>query len=80
MVFAYALLLGVEAHALADYVFGNACRAPNGEGHFEANGEDSLVDFAGALAKRMRRGVEARRRGRAGRIVAPHVEALHGGG
>ena len=42
------LLLGIEADTLADDRWLGACGAPDGKGHFEADGEDSLAYLAGA--------------------------------
>lgn len=77
-----ALLLGVEAHALADDGGLRAGRAPDGEGHFEAHGEDAVGgELGGAVAERVLV-VEFVAGGGAfevGGDVASHVEALHGG-
>jgi len=71
------LFLGIEAHALADDGGWAAVRAPYGEGEFEADGENALGELVGALAERVRGGVEARGVGGVGRIVPAHIEALH---
>ena len=47
MVGADGLLLGVEAHALADEVA--AAGAPHVEGHLEADDQDALVQLLGSL-------------------------------
>lgn len=84
VVIAYFLLLGVEAHALPDDLFGRAGRAPDGEGTFETHGKDSFgLEFAGAGAEggAFAGGlVEADGAFEVGGDVAPHVEALHSGG
>lgn len=78
------LLLGVEPHALADDLLGLAGCAPDGEGAFEAHGQDAFrLQFARAPPERV-----PFARGRVGgaepfeirRDVAAHVEALHFGG
>lgn len=78
----HALLLGVEAHALADDCGLRAVRAPDGEGHLEAHGEDAVGgELGGAVAEGVFL-VELVAGGCAlevGRDVASHVEALHGG-
>ena len=53
VVVARLLLLGVEAHALADDGLARAGRAPDWEGHFEADGEDAGGGVAGARAQRV---------------------------
>jgi len=53
--------------------------APYGEGQLEAHGEDAFGDFVGARAEGVRGRVEGGRVGGVGRVVPPHVEALHGG-
>lgn len=77
-----ALLLGVEAHALADDCGLRAGRAPDGEGHLEAHGEDAVGgELGGAVAEGVLV-VELVAGGGAFEVrgdVAPHVEALHGG-
>lgn len=45
------LFLGVEAHALPDNGGFRAGTAPDGKGHLEAHGQDTLVRFAGAVAE-----------------------------
>lgn len=81
-VVSHALLLGVEAHALADDCGLRAVRAPDGEGHLEAHGEDAVGgELGGAVAEGVFL-VELVAGGCAlevGRDVASHVEALHGG-
>jgi len=47
------LLLGVEAHALADDGGFGAGGAPDGKGHFEADSEDALAGLASAVAEGM---------------------------
>lgn len=63
---------------------GWTCAAPDCKGHFEADCEDALGEFAGAGAEVVRGfggesggegGVEG-----GGRPVAAHIEALHRGG
>lgn len=82
VVVACALLLGVEAHALADDCGLRAVRAPDGEGHLEAHGEDAMGgELGGAVAEGVFV-VELVAGGGAfevGGDVASHVEALHGG-
>lgn len=77
-----ALLLGVEAHALADDCGLRAVRAPDGEGHLEAHGEDAVgCELGGAVAEGVFL-VELVAGGGAFEVwgdVASHVEALHGG-
>lgn len=75
-------LFGVEAHALGDDGRFGARGAPDGEGHFEAHGEDAVGgEFGCALAEAVflmdfvGRGCAFEVR----RDVASHVEALHGG-
>lgn len=82
VVAARALLLGVEAHALADDGGPGAVRAPDGEGHLEAHGEDAVGrELGGAVAERVFV-VELVAGGGAFEVrgdVASHVEALHDG-
>jgi len=73
-------LLRVEADALADEGFWPAVRAPHGEGELKADREDAPGDVARARAERVGGGVEAWGVGGVGRVVPPHVEALHFGG
>jgi hypothetical protein len=77
MVVSDLLLFGVEAHALSDDCLWLTMTTPYGERELEADGQDALGDFIRALAKGMRGTVEARWVGRIGRVVPPHVEALH---
>lgn len=81
-VISHALLLGVEAHALADDGGLGAVRAPDGEGHLEAHGEDAVGgELGGAVAEGVFL-VELVAGGGALEVrgdVASHVEALHGG-
>lgn len=81
-VVAHPLLLGVEAHALADDGGLGAVRAPDGEGHLEAHGEDAVRgELGGAVAEGVFL-VELVAGGGAFEVrgdVASHVEALHGG-
>ena len=53
--------------------------APYGEGELEADGEDALRYLVCASAKGMRIGIECGRVCGVGRVVPPHVEALHDG-
>ena len=53
MVISDLLLLGIEADALADDGGFGAGGAPDGEGHFEANGEDALTGLAGSITESM---------------------------
>jgi len=49
IVVSYSLFFGVESDALADVVIAGG--TPDVVGHFEADNEDSLVDFVGAAAE-----------------------------
>ena len=51
MVVADFLLLGIEAHALADDGRFRARGAPDGERHLEADGQDALGGFSRARAE-----------------------------
>lgn len=53
MVVADFFLFSVEADALADDGGFGTCGAPDGKGHFEADGEDALTGFAGARTESM---------------------------
>lgn len=80
VVVADALLLGVEAHALADDGGLGAVRAPDGEGHFEAHREDAVgAEFGGAGAEGVFAVEFVAGCGSfdVGWDVASHVEALH---
>ena len=73
------LLLRVEAYALADEGFWRAMVAPDGEGHFETDGENTIFDFVrpgaeGVLASEL---VGAEGAFMLWRDIASHVEALH---
>ncbi len=62
MVVSNFLLLGIEADPLPnDSRFGTG-GAPDSEGHFEADGEDSLAGFASPVAESMSIYVQQRRR------------------
>ncbi|KFY38897.1 hypothetical protein V494_04167 [Pseudogymnoascus sp. VKM F-4513 (FW-928)] len=75
-------LLSVEAHALPDDGGFWAGRAPDWEGHLEADGEDAEVRFGGAGAEGVLflEGVAAEDAFLVGGDVAAHVETLHFGG
>ena len=53
MIVSDLLLLGIEAHALADDGGFGASGAPDGEGHFKANGENALAGLTSAVAEGM---------------------------
>lgn len=81
VVVAYALLLGVEAHALADDGGLGARGAPYGVGHLEAYREDAVRRELGRSRSECVLLVESVAAGRPLDVrgdVAAHVEALHG--
>lgn len=79
VVVAELLLLGVEAHALADDGVRFAGVAPDREGHFEAHRLRTVV-AKGAGRAFLVQPVCGRGTFEFGRDVASHVEALHFGG
>lgn len=53
MIVSYLLLLGVEAYALPDNRRLRTGGTPDCEGHFKADGEDTLAGLASAIPKSM---------------------------
>ena len=76
-----AFLFGVEAHSLPDYGGLRAGRAPDGVGHFKADGEDSLCGLICAVSQRFFavKGISACGSFEFGGHIAAHIEALHFG-
>ena len=78
------LLLGVEPHTLPDDLLWLAGCAPDGEGAFEADGQDPFgLQFARAAPEGVAfagGGVGGGEPFEIGWDVAAHVEALHSGG
>lgn len=75
-------LLRIKPHALPDDRLGRTGRAPDGEGHLEADrwgtGGDSLAAGGFVEGAAWLRGERFIKGG--GRVVPAHVEALHDGG